>query len=128
MAKTVLQLPKTVRVLGLDVPVIVTELDPSDDGDQVWGDSYVDPTFTSGRIRIHQGQSQLSAEQTLFHEITHVVLGMTGWAAKLGDADEEALVSVLEHVWRGVQAAGLAGSERGSGKGSRPRSRGRRKH
>lgn len=128
MTKSMLQLPKTVTLLGVDVPVVPAELEPDAQGEPTWGDSYVEPTYDAGRIRIHTGQSQLSAEQTLFHECAHIVLGMSGWAAKLGEGDEEALVTVLEHVWRGLRAAGLAGSsERGVGKGSRPRSRGRRK-
>jgi hypothetical protein len=102
-------------VCGVQLPVRLVDLSDHDDTG-IWGLTKIERTLDAGEIQIHTGLSQTQAEQTLFHELCHAALTITGLSELLGDEREEAVVSGLEHVWQGMQAAGML---RGVGEGPR---------
>lgn len=89
-------LPKSVMVLGYRVPVVVKDLGGSTDGQSHW-QARKDPR---PRIEISAALvDQAYADRVLFHEMTHLVFMITGWSSKLGK-HEEGLVCALEELHR----------------------------
>ncbi len=95
-------LPKSVMILGHKIPVVVKDLGSGLHGQSFWQDIDDKGPLIEINSRI---QDQAQADRTLFHEMTHIVLGITGWAAKLSkedsdDSEEEGIVVALEELWR----------------------------
>ena len=81
-----------ITVMGRRVRVLYKK-PPTEDGDQLHG--YLDPRKMT--IWISPDQTKDEQFATLFHEILHVVLHLSGTNQLLDDKGEEAVVRALEH-------------------------------
>ena len=84
------QLPKEVTILGQKVKVVVTALKG------LHGD-FNGETLV---IRINQNATIESAQSTLFHEMLHACLKISGLGELLNEKLEEGIVSMLEIALR----------------------------
>ena len=85
-------LPRQITVMGRVFDVQISNLKGAD------GDCLI----AESRIRIHQAQSLESAKATLWHEVIHAALGISGLNELLTDSLEEAIVRCFEHSFSDV--------------------------
>lgn len=83
-----IQLPKEVTVLGQTFQIRVV---PSVDDDGSCDGPH-------RMITISEGQTQEEADSTLFHELIHAALFVSGQGETLGVDREEGIVLALEHA------------------------------
>lgn len=91
------KLPKTLPILGHDVSILNVALD----------EDYADADDVRREIRVdlvkHKKDS-VDPEFSLFHEVLHIALGLSGVSEVLDDKHEEAVVKCLENgLWPLVQ-------------------------
>lgn len=84
--------PSKVTLFGVDIAIIYCREMPKQEVDCV-GVTY----YTEKRIYISLVQTRNEMEQTLFHELCHMLLFLSGHSFKLTEEDEEAIVRALEH-------------------------------
>lgn len=85
------ELPSSVSILGRELKVTVTNLKG------LHGDFSLDKSL----IRIHQSVPVESAKDTLFHEMIHAALAISGHNEMLTEGQEEAIVRMMEHAFSG---------------------------
>lgn len=84
--------PSRITLFGFEVTIIYCRQMPKE-----YRDSFGAAYFTDRRIYISLEQSKEEMERTLFHEICHLLLFLSGHTFRLTEEDEEAIVRALEH-------------------------------
>ena len=74
------------KILGVEIEVVLTPLD------DLLGD------YSGGKIRIDPKHPEDDKLVTLWHEMTHALLDITGHSYGLTEKHEEALVRALENM------------------------------
>jgi Zn-dependent peptidase ImmA (M78 family) len=111
----VLRLPTSVVVLGFTVPITYKDMEA-----ECWGESF---GWHTDRPYIHlsnqlKDQPSWFIEQTLAHEVAHVVMGLTGLGEALDPKFEEQVARCTEHVWAAMKGISVKGK---AAPGSDPR-------
>jgi Zn-dependent peptidase ImmA (M78 family) len=84
------KLPKSLLISGHKFIVECSELE------EMYGDCDVQQR----KIRINSSKSSEKQWETLFHEVIHAILGISGHSELLKEDGEEALTRLLEHqLW-----------------------------
>jgi Zn-dependent peptidase ImmA (M78 family) len=84
--------PSKVELFGFEVVIIYCRQMPKEFRD-AFGVAYL----TEKRIYVSLEQSKDDMERTLFHELCHILLFLSGHKFRLSEEDEEAIVRALEH-------------------------------
>lgn len=84
--------PSSLKVFGHTIKILYCHKMPKN-----YMDCYGVCFFNEKRIYLSLDQPKDELERTLFHELCHMFLWLSGHRFKLNDEDEEALVRALEH-------------------------------
>ncbi len=90
------RMPKSVSILGIPFTIDYTAEFKSDDGDQPMGEMIASQRV----IKVCSGKNSTKEliESTLFHEIIHAALYLSGHSESLKAKKEEAIVLALENA------------------------------
>ncbi len=130
-----IRFPRSLHVLGYDVPVRWVDIPEGSDGDWAWGECV---GWDKGQMEIHlnprlRNEPEWFQRQVLAHETMHALLAVTGLGEAVGDAAEEQICKhaelLAEVFWapRTGRGKGKAGAGRPAPKSksrARRRSRG----
>jgi Zn-dependent peptidase ImmA (M78 family) len=84
------KIPASIQISGHDFAIETSELE------EMYGDCDVQQR----KIRINSAKSLEKQWETLFHEVIHAILGISGHSELLKEDGEEALTRLLEHqLW-----------------------------
>jgi hypothetical protein len=84
--------PSHVNLFGCKVRIIYCHVMPKD-----YTDCFGVTFYDERDIYLSINQSKEEMERTLFHEICHMLLFLSGHSYKLKEDDEEALIRAFEH-------------------------------
>lgn len=97
-----MKVPVQITIGGKKIRIEYPDVIPGDTAEE--GDLSGDTQVLVRRVRISKTQNKSPEDiiSTLFHEILHVAIGLTGHSEVLKSGEEEALVYALENMLGGL--------------------------